>query len=81
MRVPLGLLLLAAEMHSASPAAAGTIGAAPSLGLLLTLVAGGAAADRYGEPTVMVLGLSGGGLLLAATETFAARPVRARSVY
>ncbi|GLY71458.1 MFS transporter [Amycolatopsis taiwanensis] len=62
-----GLPFLVPEMHSRSLAAAGTIVAAPSIGLLLTLIAWGAAADRYGERLVMALGLGGSGLLLLAT--------------
>lgn len=61
-----GLPFLIPQMHSDSLAAAGTIVAAPSIGLLFTLVAWGAAADRYGERVVMALGLGGCGLLLLA---------------
>nr|WP_158891964.1 MFS transporter [Amycolatopsis anabasis] len=46
-------------------AQAGTVVAAPSIGLLLTLIAWGAAADRYGERLIMALGLGVSGLLLA----------------
>src|SRR5579859_2724057 len=42
----------------------GLLVGAPSLGLLLSLIAWGAAADRYGERLVMVLGLTGAGVLL-----------------
>ncbi|OXM49922.1 MFS transporter [Amycolatopsis alba] len=45
-------------------AEAGTVVAAPSLGLLFTLILWGAAADRYGERLVMALGLGVSGLLL-----------------
>ncbi|GAA4540962.1 MFS transporter [Amycolatopsis samaneae] len=45
-------------------AEAGTVVAAPSVGLLLTLIAWGAAADRYGERLIMALGLGASGLLL-----------------
>ncbi|WP_344858605.1 MFS transporter [Amycolatopsis ultiminotia] len=45
-------------------AQAGTVVAAPSIGLLLTLIAWGAAADRYGERLIMALGLGLSGLLL-----------------
>lgn len=62
-----GLPFLVPEMHSTSLAAAGTIVAAPSIGLLFTLIAWGAVADRYGERLVMALGLGGSGLLLLAT--------------
>src|ERR1700733_15144486 len=40
-----------------SLAAAGTYVAAPTTGLLLTLIAWGAAADRFGERKVMAAGL------------------------
>lgn len=45
-------------------AQAGTVVAAPSLGLLFTLILWGAAADRYGERLVMAGGLGFSGLLL-----------------
>ncbi|MEC3981222.1 MFS transporter, partial [Amycolatopsis sp. H20-H5] len=45
-------------------AGAGTVVAAPSIGLLFTLILWGAAADRYGERLVMALGLGFSGLLL-----------------
>ncbi|PXY32312.1 MFS transporter [Prauserella muralis] len=48
---------------------AGAVVAAPSIGLLLTLIAWGAAADRYGERVVMAAGLGGSGLLLVAAAT------------
>ena len=41
-----------------SLAGAGTYVAAPTAGLLLTLIAWGAAADRFGERRVMALGLA-----------------------
>ncbi|SFQ22684.1 Sugar phosphate permease [Amycolatopsis arida] len=47
--------LLATE--GLSLAQAGAVVAAPSVGLLLTLIAWGAVADRYGERLVMALGL------------------------
>ncbi len=46
--------------------AAGTIVAAPSLGLLLTLIVWGAAADRYGERVVIAAGMCGAALALVA---------------
>lgn len=46
--------------------AAGTLSSAPIVGLLLTLYAWGAAADRWGERRVMTLGLTLGGLALLA---------------
>ncbi|WP_235022830.1 MFS transporter [Amycolatopsis alkalitolerans] len=50
-----------------SLAQAGTVVAAPSIGLLLTLIAWGALADRYGERLVMASGLGLSGLLLLGT--------------
>ncbi|MCU1681115.1 MAG: major facilitator transporter [Amycolatopsis sp.] len=47
-----------------SLAQAGTVVAAPSIGLLLTLIAWGAAVDRYGERVIMAVGLGFSGLLL-----------------
>ncbi|OZM75008.1 MFS transporter [Amycolatopsis antarctica] len=55
-----------------SLAQAGTVVAAPSVGLLLTLIAWGAAADRFGERLIMALGLGLSGLLLLGT-TFGLR--------
>jgi MFS family permease len=51
-------------------AQAGLLAAAPSLGMVLALVAWGAAADRYGERWVIA-----GGLALTATFAFAAAAV------
>jgi len=48
-----------------SLAQAGAVVAAPTIGLLATLIAWGAAADRWGEKIVMVIGLTGCGLLVA----------------
>jgi sugar phosphate permease len=62
-----GLPFLIPEMHARSLADAGTVVAAPSIGLLFTLIAWGAAADRYGERLVMALGLGFSGLLLVIT--------------
>lgn len=45
---------------------AGTVVVAPSVGLLLTLILWGAAADRYGERVVMALGLGASGVFLLA---------------
>ncbi|WP_431878690.1 MFS transporter [Amycolatopsis sacchari] len=64
-----GIPFLVPAMRAAdglSLAQAGTVVAAPSVGLLFTLIAWGAAADRYGERLVMALGLGGSGLLLLA---------------
>jgi sugar phosphate permease len=49
-----------------SLARAGLVVAAPGLGVLLTLFAWGYAADRFGERLVMVAGLSGAAVFLAA---------------
>ncbi|BCJ41222.1 MFS transporter [Actinoplanes ianthinogenes] len=48
---------------------AGLLAAAPTAGLLPTLIAWGAAADRWGERVVLTTGLTlAGGILLAATQ-------------
>lgn len=54
-----------------SLAGAGVVVSAPTLGLLLTLVAWGAAADRFGERVVVLIGLTGcaGAIALAVTAT------------
>ncbi|SFB33315.1 Sugar phosphate permease [Amycolatopsis marina] len=62
-----GIPFLVPAMRAAeglSLAQAGTIVAAPSIGLLFTLIAWGAAADRFGERLVMALGLGASALLL-----------------
>lgn len=62
-----GVPFLVPELQAADGltlAEAGAVVAAPSIGLLFTLIAWGAAADRYGERLVMTLGLSGAGLLV-----------------
>jgi sugar phosphate permease len=62
-----GIPFLVPQMRAADGltlAQAGTIVAAPSIGLLFTLIAWGAAADRYGERLVMAIGLGASGLLL-----------------
>jgi sugar phosphate permease len=64
-----GIPFLVPAMRAAeglSLAQAGTVVAAPSIGLLFTLIAWGAAADRFGERLVMALGLGTSGLLLVA---------------
>lgn len=48
-----------------SLAQAGIVVSAPTVGLLLTLIAWGAAADRFGERIVMVIGLAGCGVCVA----------------
>ncbi|MBK1789331.1 MFS transporter [Prauserella cavernicola] len=52
------------EAENLSLSEAGAVVAAPSIGLLLTLIAWGAAADRYGERLIMALGLGSSGVLL-----------------
>lgn len=62
-----GLPLLIPELqldHGLSLPAAGLLVAAPLVGLLLGLIAWGAAADHHGERAVMVIGLAGTGVLL-----------------
>ncbi|KAA9151752.1 MFS transporter [Amycolatopsis acidicola] len=62
-----GLPFLVPELQAADGltlAEAGTVVAAPTIGLLFTLIAWGAAADRYGERVVMALGLGMSGLLV-----------------
>jgi MFS family permease len=49
-------------------AQAGLLAGCPIAGLLVTLVAWGAAADRYGERRVLTLGLGAGGLVLAGAR-------------
>jgi sugar phosphate permease len=49
-----------------SLAEAGLLVSAPILGLLLALIAWGAAADRYGERLVMTIGVAGTGVMLLA---------------
>jgi sugar phosphate permease len=48
---------------------AGAVIACPTIGVLLALVAWGAAADRYGERVVMAVGLAAAGVLLLAAAT------------
>jgi sugar phosphate permease len=69
-----GVAFLVPAMRSAqhlSLAQAGLVVSAPTVGLLLTLIAWGAAADRFGERIVILLGLVGCGVLvvIAATAT------------
>ena len=54
-----------------SLAQAGLVVSAPTVGLLLTLIAWGAAADRYGEQGVILIGLVGCGALVAIAATVA----------
>src|SRR5215831_15776524 len=65
----LAYLIPALRAHGLSLAEAGVLVACPTAGLLLTLVAWGAAADRWGERLVLASGLTAAGLvLLAATQ-------------
>jgi sugar phosphate permease len=64
----LGYLIPALRRDGLSLELAGLLVAAPTAGLLLTLVAWGAAADRWGERLVLGSGLAlAGGVLLAAS--------------
>jgi sugar phosphate permease len=65
----LAYLIPALRAHGLSLEQAGILVACPTAGLLLTLVAWGAAADRFGERVVLASGLAGAGvILLAATQ-------------
>jgi sugar phosphate permease len=65
----LAYLIPALRANGLSLAQAGVIVACPTAGLLLTLVAWGAAADRWGERLILTSGLGLAGLvLLAATQ-------------
>lgn len=55
---------------------AGTVAAAPSFGLILTLIAWGAFADRYGERLAMTLGIGLTALASAAAVAVVDSPVR-----
>jgi sugar phosphate permease len=77
-----GIPFLVPAMRAAdhlSLAQAGTVVSAPTIGLLLTLIGWGAAADRWGEKLVMVIGLAGCGLLIAVA-VFAAHGLLAFAV-
>ena len=64
----LAYLIPALRAHGLSLEQAGVLVACPTVGLLLTLVAWGAAADRFGERLVLASGLAAAGvILLAAT--------------
>jgi sugar phosphate permease len=62
----LAYLIPALRADGLSLAQAGVIVACPTVGLLLTLVAWGAAADRWGERLVLTTGLTLAGLVLLA---------------
>jgi sugar phosphate permease len=65
----LAYLIPALRASGLSLAQAGVIVACPTAGLLLTLVAWGAAADRWGERRILAAGLGVAGMvLLAATQ-------------
>jgi sugar phosphate permease len=65
----LAYLIPALRARGLSLEEAGVLVACPTVGLLLTLVAWGAAADRWGERLVLSSGLAAAGLvLLAATQ-------------
>src|SRR5215467_2952945 len=65
----LAYLIPALRAEGLSLEEAGVLVACPTAGLLLTLVAWGAAADRFGERLVLASGLAGAGaILLAATQ-------------
>ncbi len=65
----LAYLIPALRQHGFSLELASTLVACPTVGLLLTLIAWGAAADRFGERVVLAtgLGLSGAVLLIGAS--------------
>jgi sugar phosphate permease len=62
----LAYLIPALRAHGLTLEQAGILVACPTAGLLLTLVAWGAAADRFGERLVLASGLAGAGLVLLA---------------
>jgi sugar phosphate permease len=67
-----GLPFLVPAMRAAehlSLGAAGVVVSAPTVGLLLTLIAWGAVADRYGERVVIIVGLVGCGALVIVAAT------------
>ena len=67
-----GLPFLVPNLRAAehlSLAQVGVVVSAPTIGLLLTLIAWGAAADRYGERIVIFIGLAGCGALVVLAVT------------
>src|SRR2546425_704851 len=62
----LAYLIPAFRAEGLSLEQAGILVACPTVGLLLTLVAWGAAADRWGERLVLASGLAGAGVVLLA---------------
>ena len=65
----LAYLIPALRTQGLSLAAAGLLAAAPTAGLLATLIAWGAAADRWGERIVLSSGLGLAGVVLLAAAT------------
>src|SRR5215510_11535344 len=62
----LAYLIPALRASGLSLEEAGVLVACPTVGLLLTLVAWGAAADRWGERRILATGLGAAGLVLLA---------------
>ena len=62
----LAYLIPALRAQGLSLEQAGILVACPTVGLLLTLIAWGAAADRFGERLVLASGLAGAGVVLLA---------------
>jgi sugar phosphate permease len=62
----LAYLIPALRAQGLSLEQAGILVACPTVGLLLTLIAWGAAADRFGERLILASGLAGAGLVLLA---------------
>jgi sugar phosphate permease len=63
----LPFLIPALRADGLTLAQAGVVAASPVAGMLVTLIAWGAAADRWGERWVMTIGLGGAGLILLGT--------------
>lgn len=61
----LPFLLPQLQQYSGSPAGGALLVAAPSVGLIVSLLAWGWLADRFGERITMILGLSAGAVALA----------------
>lgn len=67
-----GIPFLVPAMRAAehlSLAGAGVVVSAPTIGLLCTLIAWGSAADRWGERSVIAIGLGGAGILVVIAAT------------
>jgi sugar phosphate permease len=65
----LAYLIPALRHEGFSLEVAGTLVACPTVGLLLTLIGWGAAADRWGERVVLASGLGGAGVVLLAARS------------